>query len=56
MGLLDYYGSLGIDENGGQCQVAYRDTAITLPELGRVADIRGGVSAFPQLQVLGARA
>ena len=54
VGLLDYYGQLGINENNGQCQVNYNGTDITLPELGRVVDIRDGVASFQQFQILGA--
>lgn len=53
VGLLDYYGSLGVNENAGQCQVTYRGTDVTLPELGRVVDIRGGIGTFQQFQILG---
>ena len=54
VGLLDYYGSLGISEDSGQCQVwNTRAIDITLPELGRIVDIRGGIGTFQQFQILG---
>lgn len=53
VGLQDYYGHLGINDNSGQCQVVYNGTDITLPQLGKVVDIRKGQATFQQFSILG---
>ena len=51
--LQDYYGSQGLAEYSGTCQVHYNGSALTLPELGRVVGISNGTSDFQQLVVQG---
>ena len=53
MALLDLYGAQAITEDLGQCSVQYNGTQITLPELGHIVDINGGLATFQQFSVIG---
>ena len=55
LGLLDYYGNVGIAENGGSCTVQYPLTDnITVPDLGRSSTITAGLAAFDVFSIIGA--
>ena len=54
LGLLDYYGNVGVAENGGTCTVQYRLTDnITVPDLGRSSTITAGLAAFDVFSIIG---
>ncbi len=54
LGMLDYYGNVGVAENGGTCTVQYPSTdGITVPDLGRSSTITAGLSAFDVFSIIG---
>ena len=54
LGLLDYYGNVGVAENGGSCTVQYHLTDnITVPDLGRSSTITAGLAAFDVFSIIG---
>ena len=54
VGVLDYYGNLGVAEHSGSCSIVTNDDNITLAELGRQVDINNGSGSFQQFQITGA--
>ncbi len=55
LGLLDYYGNVGVAENAGICTVQYPITDnITVPDLGRSSTVTAGLAAFDVFSIIGA--